>query len=357
MLKNINIQKITHWEYWPSSMFYIPNLPYAFYLAFKAKNLVFFSAANPAIKSSGNGTESKFEVLQLVPEKHRPKSVLITENTNFNTVLNNINNAGITFPLIAKPDVGFRGLLVKKIASKNELQTYLTKYPVRCIIQEFLEYRNECGVFYHRNPNAEKGYISSLTLKHFLTVTGNGTATLKELILADERAKIYWNLFREIHQKKINEVPKKNTVITLTAIGNHSKGTQFINGNHLISEKLTATFDNLSKATNGWFYGRADIKYNDFETLENGTDFKVLEINGILAEPTHIYDSENYTYFKALKAIRTHWKSLFTIATTNHKNFNIPYKSTRVFLKEILELKTYTKKIAKLAKHREHNYN
>lgn len=43
-------------------MFYIPNLTYAFYLAFRAGHSVFFSAANPGIKSSGNGSESKFEI-------------------------------------------------------------------------------------------------------------------------------------------------------------------------------------------------------------------------------------------------------------------------------------------------------
>ena len=63
-------------------MFYVPNLPYAFYLAAKAKHSAFFSAVNPSIKSSGNGTESKYQTLQLVPEKFKPKSVLHTYNSN-----------------------------------------------------------------------------------------------------------------------------------------------------------------------------------------------------------------------------------------------------------------------------------
>lgn len=330
-------------------MFYVPNLPYAFYLAFKAKHCAFFSAANPAIKSSGNGTESKFDIIQLVPKKHRPKSVLALPKSDFNEVLKNIKNEQISFPLIAKPDIGFRGLLVKKIHAESELERYLQKYPIAIIIQEFLDYENECGVFYHRNPSEEKGWISSLTLKHFLSVTGDGTSTLKDLILTNERGKLYIDLFTEIHQEKLNQVPKLNKVIKLTAIGNHSKGTQFINGNHLISEQLTETFDELSKSIQGWYYGRVDIKYNTFEELESGVDFKILEINGILAEPTHIYDAKNYTYFKALKAIRTHWKSLYEIATENHNSFNVPYKNSLTFLNEFFELRKYTKKIAKLS--------
>ena len=350
MIKNNSIKKITDWEHWPSAMFYLPNLPYAFYLAFKAKHLAFFSAANPCIKSSGNGTESKYETILLVPEKHRPKSVLIKPKTDFKTVCKNIKNQKINFPLIAKPDVGFRGLLVEKITTKEALKNYLEKYSIDIIIQEFLDYKNECGIFYHRNPKDDSGKISSLTLKRFLSVTGDGTSTLKELILADERAKLYIELFSKIHQDKLTEIPIKNKVIKLTAVGNHSKGTQFINGNHLISDKLTDTFDKLSKSIPGWYYGRVDLKYNTFKELEEGIDFKILEINGIIAEPTHIYDSQNYTYLKALKAIRTHWKSLFNIAITNHKNFNTPYKDSLSFLNEILLLKKYTKKIKRLSK-------
>ncbi len=350
MIRSNSIKKITDWEHWPSAMFYLPNVPYAFYLAYKAKHLAFFSAANPCIKSSGNGTESKYETILLVPEKHRPKSVLIKPNTDFEIVCKNIQEQKINFPLIAKPDIGFRGLLVKKITSKDVLKNYLEKYTIDIIIQEFLDYENECGIFYHRNPKNDSGKISSLTLKRFLSVTGDGTSTLKELILADERAKLYIELFSKIHQDKLTEIPIKNKVIKLTAIGNHSKGTQFINGNHLISDKLTTTFDKLSKSIPGWYYGRIDLKYNTFEELEEGIDFKILEINGIIAEPTHIYDSQNYTYLKALKAIRTHWKSLFTIAITNHRNFNTPYKDSISFLNEIILLKKYTKKIKRLSK-------
>ncbi|MDP2541435.1 ATP-grasp domain-containing protein [Tenacibaculum discolor] len=350
MIRSNSIKKITDWEHWPSAMFYLPNVPYAFYLAYKAKHLAFFSATNPCIKSSGNGTESKYETILLVPEKHRPKSVLIKPNTDFEIVCKNIQEQKINFPLIAKPDIGFRGLLVEKITSKDALKNYLEKYTIDIIIQEFLDYENECGIFYHRNPKNDSGKISSLTLKRFLSVTGDGTSTLKELILADERAKLYIELFSKIHQDKLTEIPIKNKVIKLTAIGNHSKGTQFINGNHLISDKLTTTFDKLSKSIPGWYYGRIDLKYNTFEELEEGIDFKILEINGIIAEPTHIYDSQNYTYLKALKAIRTHWKSLFTIAITNHRNFNTPYKDSISFLNEIILLKKYTKKIKRLSK-------
>lgn len=343
------INKLLNWEYWPSSMFYVPNLPYAFYLAARAKHSAFFSAANPCIKSSGNGTESKFKTIELVPKKYKPKSIIVDCNSDFEKIFLKLKEISISFPLIAKPDIGFRGLLVQKINTSEELRTYLKKYPIKIIIQEFLDYKNECGIFYHRNPNQKEGKITSITLKRFLSVKGNGTSTLKELILQDSRAKIYIDLLEEIHKKKLLQVPLKGKKVKLTTIGNHSKGTQFMCGGHLITKKLEKTFDALSDSIPGWFYGRVDIKYNSFEELEKGENFKILEINGILAEPTHIYDAENYNYFNALKAIRTHWKSLYTVATTNHKEYDVPYKSSRKFIAEMYELRAYTKKIKSLS--------
>ena len=349
MTKKSKIALFSNWEHWPTSMFYVPNLPYAFYLAARAKHTAFFSAANPCIKSSGNGTESKYITTQLIPENYRPKTILVQANTNFETVLSEIKKIQISYPLIAKPDIGFRGLLVQKINNESTLKSYLEKYPIPIIIQEFLDYKKECGVFYHRKPNEKKGQISSITLKRFITVIGNGNDCLRTLILADKRAKLYIDLFQKIHQGKLKSIPEKGKEVPLTAIGNHSKGTQFINGNHLISKQLEATFDALSIAIPGWYYGRVDIKYNDFSELENGSNFKILEINGILSEPTHIYDAENYTYFKALKAIRTHWKSLYEVAMVNHKENKVPYKSPRLFIKEMIDLRAYTKRVKKLS--------
>ena len=332
-----------HWEYWPSSMLYVPNLPYAFYLAAKAKHAAFFSAANPSLKSSGNGTESKFCTIQLVPEKFRPKTILHAANSKLENTLFELKNTTINYPIIVKPDVGFRGLLVKKVETEQELVSYLKKYPVDIIIQEYVEFKNECGIFYTRNPNVKKGKISSITLKKFLTVIGDGSKSLKDLIVHHKRASLYKTLIFEIHENSLADVPKKGEEIILSVIGNHSKGTQFLNGNHLISKSLEETFDQISEAIPGWYYGRIDLKYNDFTELENGKNFKVLEINGIIAEPTHIYDSKQSSYFKALKAIRSHWKSLYYISITNHLEHKIPYKSAKVFLSEMFQLRAYTK--------------
>jgi len=345
--------KLTQWEHWPTPMFYVPVLPYAFYQAAKVRNTTFYLNTNPAIKNSGDGTESKYKTICLVPEKHRPKSVLITVKEDFNLVLDKITKEGIDFPLIAKPDLGFRGLLVKKINSENELKIYLNKNnSIEILIQEFLDYKEECGLLYYRLPNKEQGKITSITLKKFLSVIGDGKSTLSELILADKRAFLYYDLLKNIHQKKMQTIPLKDKKTTLTVIGNHSKGTQFLNGNHLISRELEQTFDKFNKQIDGWYFGRLDIKYNSFEKLLKGKDFKVLEINGILAEPTHIYDAsvKGASYFKALKAIKNNWKVISQIAIQNRKKHHLTSPKPLDYIKQMKKLRAYAKTLTELNK-------
>lgn len=344
-----NIAKLYQWEYWPSYMFYLPNIPFALFHAIKAKNLVFYTAVNPSISNSGIGTESKFETLKLIPDAYIPSSVFHKKGSNTNHTLHELKIKGIEYPLIAKPDIGFRGLLVQKIDSESALLTYIQKYPIDIILQEFLKEPHECGIFFQRHPQETKGVITSITLKEFLHVTGNGNSTVLELIQKHSRAKIYLKLISENPRINLNQILGQGIKLQLSDIGNHSKGTQFINGNHLISPQLEKAFNLLNQQIKGWYYGRLDIKYNSLEDLEKGL-FKIIELNGILAEPTHIYDASKITYLKALKEMRTHWKNLYRIARYNHDTKQVPYKSVIGLIKEVRNLKRYTKNLQKLSR-------
>ena len=349
-MKIKNFIKIPHWEFWPSYMFYVPILPYALYLALKSKSFGFFSAVNPSIEGSGNGLESKYKTIQLVPNKYKPKSILVKKNQEIEKVLTNLEKEKIEFPLIIKPDIGFRGLLVKKINSEKELQVYLKKYnTINLIIQEFITYKNECGIFYYKIPGYKKGHITSLTLKKYLTVIGDGNSTLLELIKKNERAKNYLNLVIALNNKNLALIPKINEEIILNVIGNHSKGTQFINGNYLINNKLENVLNTINSSISGWYYGRIDLKYNSFEELLEGEKLKILEINGVISEPTHIYDASKGTYLKALKSIKDHWKIIYKIAIKNKQLNNVKYTNLKYLISLYFRYKKYLKTVKKLA--------
>lgn len=345
-MKLFNFKKLTNWEYWPTYMFYVPLLPYAFYLALKSRSFGFFSAVNPGIDGSGNGLESKFKTIQLLPLEYRPNSIYIKKDASFEIILSKLASEKIKYPLIIKPDIGFRGLLVEKINTENELSIYLKKYnSINLIIQEFIEFKNECGIFYHRIPDEKKGKITSVTLKKFLSVTGDGKSSLLELIKNNKRAKIFLELITELNKDKLATIPEKNEEIILNSIGNHSKGTQFINGNHLIDTDLTNLLDTISNKINGWFYGRIDVKYHNFEELLQGKNLKIIELNGIISEPTHIYDPSKGSYFKALKSLKEHWGIVYIIGTKNNKLYNTSYTNLSYFINLCFNFKKYLKKV------------
>jgi hypothetical protein len=154
-------------------------------------------------------------------------------------------------------------------------------------------------------------------------------------------------LLTELHENSLEKILKKDEIKILNSIGNHSKGTQFINGNHLITSELEHTIDSIFKQIPNWYYGRLDLKYNTFEELIQLKNFKIIEINGIISEPTHIYDPEKISYFKALKEIRKHWKIMFQIATLNHIKNDIKYDKLSEFMNSLNQLKKYTKQIHK----------
>jgi len=345
------LTRLTNWEHWPTFMFYFPMIPFFLYKIILARNPIYYLAANPFILYSGCGTESKYKTLSLIPKQYQPESLLVEKNTNFKDLINQLNNTNISFPLIVKPDMGFRGYLVKKIDTKQALKNYFLKINIPIIIQEFIDYKNEIGVFYHRIPGDLKGKITSITIKKYLTLKGNGMSTLSELILADDRAFLYYDLLKNIHRESMQKIVGDDTKITLSVIGNHSKGTQFLDGNNLINSELESLFDRLNHQIEGWFYGRVDLKYQSFKSLCKGNNFKIIEINGIISEPTHIYDaSKGATYFDALTSIKNHWKILSKIALKNHKEKDIKSPKFLPFMKNMVILHRHTKVLKRLNK-------
>lgn len=130
--------------------FYVP------WLQIKAMHPCFFSAANPGIDTGGIGLESKYETILITPEAYRPHSFLAKAGMPFDEISDALASHNITFPLVAKPDLGYRGFLVTKIYTPDELRQLLERYPTDFVLQELISGKEEFGVFYHRLPTEEK---------------------------------------------------------------------------------------------------------------------------------------------------------------------------------------------------------
>ena len=309
------IIKYTKFEYWPCWLFYFPILPYWLYLSIKNKSLAYFTTANPGIELGGFFGESKSDILNLIDKKYLPKSIEVNK-IDFETLLKRLSSEEITYPLIAKPDVGERGTDVQKIENEIELRDYHNRTTIKYIIQEFITYDIELGVLYSRIPGIERGKVSSITLKEFLSVTGDGVSTIKQLMEQSTRARFQIKRMSEELGTEMEIILQKNENRLLEPIGNHCRGTRFIDNNYLINEKLNQVFDRISFSINGFYYGRFDLKVKSIEDLYEGKNIKIMELNGASSEPGHIYDSSN-TIFNAYKDLLSHWKRLAEVSATN----------------------------------------
>ncbi|MBN8641978.1 MAG: D-alanine--D-alanine ligase [Flavobacteriales bacterium] len=326
------LHKLTHWEYWPFQIVYIPiYFLWAFY-AIKARTIFFFNASNPTIKNGGFMAESKKEIYDIIPPQYYPKTDLIHENIDFEKVKDVLEKSQIQFPFIAKPDIGLRGSAVKKIHSTAELQSYHTKANFDYLVQDLIPYENEVGIFYVRFPNEDKGRITGIVAKEYLIVEGNGTATILDLIKANPRFELQLNALKREYGNALNEVLKVGEKRNLVPYGNHARGAKFIDVSAQISQQLTDVFNEICLQIPEFYFGRLDVMYNNWNELEQGKNFSIVEVNGAASEPTHIYDPKHSLFF-AWKELARHITYMYKISVANHKR-GFPYLNHKDGMKE-----------------------
>ena len=312
------------------------------WFAIKSKSLFFFTRANPVIETGGVMGESKINILNRIPETALPKTIFVKHGQHaVADILPSLKNKELKYPLIAKPDVGERGFLVEKLSSEADLKAYVSKIPVDFLIQEYIAYPIEISVLYYRLPNATKGHITSFCIKETLKVTGDGQSTIEQLMEAYPRAKLQLPRFRKNYASILNDIPSNGKTIELEPIGNHSRGTTFLDGNEHIDDQLVAVFDKIGFQMEDIYYGRFDMKCASIKELKEGKHFKILEFNGIASEPAHIYHP-GASIFQAYKVLWQHWKIIYEIsqqqakkgvAATSLKEMRAYYRQYKAHLK------------------------
>jgi hypothetical protein len=282
--------------------------------------------------------ESKFDVLELVPEGIKPKTIRVKFPATLEVVVAEMKLNDLRFPLIFKPDLGERGWMVRRIKNEKDLADYLTQIRIDFLIQDFVDLPLEFGVFYIRHPNQSQGRVTSIVLKEMLTITGNGKKTVEELILENDRAKLQWRTLKVAYDGLRNEILLTNEKLELVSIGNHCLGTKFLNVNHLITDTLSTSFDAISKQIPGFYFGRFDLRAASFEDLENGV-VQIVELNGCGAEPAHIYDPK-FPLTRAIGVLFRHWRDIYEISRENHKRgvAYIPFREGKNIFKKFRAL-------------------
>jgi membrane protein DedA with SNARE-associated domain len=316
-------QRVTRWEFWPTWAFYLPIVAYVLLLMVRYRSLTLFTAANPDIPAGGFVGESKFDILRglarddgrvaraaLLPAGPAPE-IRAAMARGF------MERTGLAFPVVLKPDQGQRGSGVVIVRSDQELSVRLAEAPIDMIVQEYVR-GLELGVFYYRRPSEARGHIFSITEKRFPAVVGDGRRTLEELILDDERAVCLERVHRRVHRTALGSVPANGTVVPLVEIGSHCRGSLFVDAGHLATPALVDAFDRIAQQFGGFYFGRFDVRAPSAEEFSRHAAFRIIELNGVTSEATHIYDPGS-SVWSAYRVLRAQWRLAFEIGAENRR--------------------------------------
>lgn len=311
--------RLLKWETWHYLAKYIPIAPVWFWYCAKSRSFWFFTASNPTLTFGGFEGESKKEIYDQLPPGTYPKTVLIDHTMSFDEaeLIMLFNN--FSYPFAVKPDVGMMGFMFRTISSRTEFRQYHELMPADYLIQEFVNYPLELSVFYYRFPNEKSGKITGFIRKDFLSVTGDGTSTLLELLLNCPRVKYRLEEMKSKHRHRLNEIVPAGEIFCLSRALNLSRGGRLVSLAHHKDDRLLKIFDDLSHYSGHFYYGRYDLKCASIEDLKLGRNFSILEYNGCGAEPHHIYGNGN-TLLEAYKIVLQHWKVLYAISRYNERN-------------------------------------
>jgi membrane protein DedA with SNARE-associated domain len=312
------IRKWTHWEFWPAWVFYLPVVLWVLWLGIRNKRLALFTAANPAMPLGGFVGESKWAILESLPRERVARTQRIEASAGraarIEAVRALVLESTLYLPVVIKPDVGERGSGVTVARSWPEVEVAVSEARGDLLVQEYVP-GIEIGVFYTRLPGERHGSIFSITEKVLPVVAGNGISSLEDLVLSDSRAVMIADVYLDRLEADRHRIPEAGESVLLTDLGTHCKGAIFLDGQRFFSDELLKAVDEIARSYDGFFFGRFDLRGASESDLCAGR-FKVIELNGVTSEATHIYDPSN-SLVEAYKVLFRQWRLAFETGRRN----------------------------------------
>jgi len=311
--------RLTRWEFWPPWASYLPVVIYIIGLAVKHRSLTVFTAANPGIPAGGFVGESKIDILRQLPPERVARSTFLeaslpaeTKNAKVDAFL---SAAHLGLPVVVKPDQGQRGSGVVVARTREGLAARVASTRVDTIVQEYVS-GLEFGVFYSRRPSEVRGRILSITEKRLPAVTGDGRSTIEELVLQDADTIGMARFHLSQQAGRLADVPAAGHAVSLGDCGSHCRGARFYDGGSLLTRALEDAIEAVAARFEGFYFGRFDLRVPSLDAFRRGDDLTILELNGVTAEVTHIYDP-TVSLLDAYRALFEQWRLAFEIGEAN----------------------------------------
>lgn len=328
-------RKVAAAERIPPFLFYLPLVLNWLRLGFRHRCLTLPTAANPSIFTGGMWGETKSSYFAGIPTGQRRwigEFVVVQKDAGSRSLgddvdkaLRALNEAGLAFPLIAKPDIGWHGHGVQCLDNRAALERYMAHFPdsVPLMLQRWVPYGGEAAVLYARLPGEARGKILSLTFRYFPHVVGDGRSTLRTLIESDPRARWKSSLHlgadrshSGLEPRALERIPERGEVVRIALIGNQRAGALYRDGHRYMTAALHERFDAIATSMPEFHYGRFDLRFEDVEALMRGESFSIVEINGIGGEAIDCWDP-HLSVRKVYRRLVAQQRLLFSIGERN----------------------------------------
>jgi hypothetical protein len=286
-VRAVPTERKPRWRWRWNWLAYVPLVPYLIWLMIRHRSSTVFTAANPGIATGGTIGESKAATLASVDRAGGTVAeyCLLQPNPDrdarLRTAMQWMDESGLAFPVIVKPDVGDQGWGVALIWTGRDMKRYLDCIALAIIVQRYVP-GIEVGIFYCRRPGSERGRIVSIS--------------------------------QSIHRPAAHAEPCQERLPS-NVFCFKSHDAEYRDARHWISPRLEHAVDALGRAIPGFFFGRFDARAASVEALQRG-EFTIIELNGVLSEPMQIYDRA-FTFADACTTLYRQWGIAFEIGAEN----------------------------------------
>jgi hypothetical protein len=135
-------------------------------------------------------------------------------------------------------------------------------------------------------------------------------------------------------------VPAAGETIALAELGTHCRGALFLDGDWVRSPALEERFDAIARSFAGFYFGRFDLRLESasdgaIDAFRAGHGFKIIELNGVTSEATHIYQPGT-PLMTAYRVLVRQWRIAFEIGEENEGR-GIPPTSIRKLVQLTLD--------------------
>ncbi|MEP6897223.1 MAG: hypothetical protein ABI870_01720, partial [Rhodanobacter sp.] len=300
------------------------------WLGLRHGSLTLPSTANPRITAGGLVGDTKSEYFESMGVHARSKvapyvMLQVAGSDMLAAALSVMKEAGLTFPVVAKPDLGWCGFGVRRLDDTLELADYLARYPPgeALMLQHYLDEPGEAGIFYVRHPDQPRGWLLGILLRHFPQVNGDGVSTVAQLIAQDPRLQRATRNQRE-HECRHDpdHVPAAGTTLRLSLIGSTRVGGRYEDGSALASEALITAIDAVARDMPHFHVGRFDVRYRTLQDLREGR-FTIMEVNGAGSEAVHAWDPK-YSVRQVYRMVFAKQRLLFALGAANRARGHRP---------------------------------